>query len=82
VTDLPLDITSVEFGESVQHWIDQARVSSSSLHLRTDADGRLRLDGLPRGDYAWSVIGADGNPVTGTFTVLPKQVADVELDLP
>ena len=82
VTDVPLDITSVEFGDSVQHWLDQGRVSSSSPRLRTDDDGRLRLHGLPRGEYAWSVVGADGNSTTGNFTVLPKQVLDVDLDLP
>jgi hypothetical protein len=65
-------LTSVELGEEVNAWLRDGRVRGAS-ETRTGPSGKLRLEGLPRGAYAWSVSHANG-PLSGTFELSPGGV--------
>lgn len=76
-----LDISNVETGESVTAWLESGRISSSTNSLVTDEAGTLRLDGLPRGAYAWSHNKSDETVVSGTFEVPPRAMGTATLAL-
>jgi hypothetical protein len=75
-------IDSEEFGDSVAQWVADGRVAADPSTLQTDSDGHLRLQGLPRGRYAWSIAQPDGGVARGTFEVQPAQNSAVVFDLP
>lgn len=77
-----LRIESEEFSTPVDPWIADGRVASGSAGLITDSEGRLRLDGLPRGPYRWTVTLDDGTQVGGRFEVLPQRRVDVDVLIP
>jgi len=54
VGGVAVSLTSDEFGESVGDWLATGRVSSDT-GLVTDAQGVVRISGLPHGAYSWSV---------------------------
>ena len=66
VRDLALEIRSVEFDASLQDW--QARgLLPASASLATDAEGRLRVPGLPHGSYEWEAVAPDEVTFEGAF---------------
>jgi hypothetical protein len=66
---VPVELRSIEFGADVARWIEDGKVRAPG-GLVTGADGRLRLQGLPRGAYSWTIRGAEG-PVAGAFELAP-----------
>ena len=58
--DAGFDLTSLEYGESVEDWVAAGRVSSSTGGLRSGSDGVVTLVGLPNGAYSWQLNGAQG----------------------
>lgn len=77
-----LDVESVEFSKSVVEWVSSGEVQCSGAGLVTDGSGRVRLDGLPRGDYRWTCEFLDGSTVGGGFRVEPHRHVDVDVRLP
>jgi hypothetical protein len=73
-------LTSVEFEVSVEEWITDGRVQGASA-LRTGVDGKLVLEGLPRGVYVWSLATPDGL-VSDRLEIRPGQVNEVKIRLP
>jgi hypothetical protein len=57
------------FAASVAEWVAAERVQSSHPGLRTDGQGRLTLEGLPRGEYACHVRTPSGASVNVTLSV-------------
>lgn len=60
LVDSEVGLRSLEFNVDVGEWIAAGRVSSSTQALRTDGQGVLRVNGLPRGAYGWSIGGVEG----------------------
>ncbi len=82
VSQLAVDVTSLEFGTNVLEWVQGGRVTSSSPVLQADATGRVRVEGLPRGDYRWTVVTTAGEAVEGIATVPPAATERVRALLP
>jgi len=66
----PIELHSLEFDADAADWA-AAGLLDAPDGLVTDAAGRLRLEGLPHGDYRWTVLDAAGAATTGTATVDP-----------
>jgi len=77
-----LRVESEEFATSVDPWIADGRVSVSDTRGATDDQGRLRLDGLPRGTYRWSITLDEGATIGGRFDVEPHRRVDVDVLVP
>src|SRR5262249_40205871 len=58
VSGVLVELTASEFGVSVAQWIAEKNVRSSGLVA--DLQGRIRVDGLPHGPYAWRIALPDG----------------------
>jgi hypothetical protein len=80
VTGLMVELTPAEIDGDVASWIEERRVRAST-GLTTDAGGVLRVQGLPRGDYRWS-IGLADQPLEGAFELLPGRANVVRILLP
>jgi len=77
-----LRVESEEFATSVDPWIADGRVTASDARGATDDQGRLRLDGLPRGTYRWSITLDEGATIGGRFDVEPHRRVDVDVLVP
>jgi len=66
----------------VKEWVDAGQVDTSSPTLKTDSAGQLRVTGLPRGDYLWSLTTPGSQPAEGIATVLPGVARRVSILLP
>jgi hypothetical protein len=82
LASVALAIESEEFATPVTTWIASGAITSSDSACVTDAQGSLRLDGLPRGPYRWSITLDDGAQVGGRFDVEPQRRVDVDLSVP
>ncbi len=82
VSQLAVDLVSLEFGTNVLEWVQGGLVTSSSPVLQADATDLIRIEGLPRGDYRWTVVSAVGEAVGGVATVLPAATERVRVLLP
>jgi hypothetical protein len=75
-------LRSVEFGTDVMHWHAQNRVRVTPGDGRADASGRVAFEGLPHGEYAWTVELAGGGVQGGVLRVLPERRVTVPLLVP
>jgi hypothetical protein len=62
----------------VATWINDGRVSGEVSQLVTDASGKVHINGLPRGDYRWTI----GESASGTFVVVGGAVTHVDALVP
>jgi hypothetical protein len=76
------ELVSEEFGSVVVEWIERGLITSTTAGLNTDDQGRVRLDGLPRGGYRWSMAASDGSTASGRFEVRAGQRVDVSIQCP
>jgi hypothetical protein len=70
---LPLDVRSVELGETVASWLAGHQVSASPMSLTTDPQGELLLEGLPRGPYTVQLTTPAGEVVGVTVDVKARE---------
>ncbi len=77
VSAVAIELHSEEFGDSVASWLAQKRVDSGT-GLVSDRQGEIRIDGLPRGGYVWSVSGAQ---IGGAFELAPSETGQVLIQL-
>ncbi|NOT32130.1 MAG: hypothetical protein HOP15_16910 [Planctomycetes bacterium] len=77
---LAVELNSLEFGASVASWIEEKRVRSEGLV--TDLQGRIRVEGLPRGSYGWRIELPDREALEGELVVEPGPTSEVRLSLP
>ena len=68
MSGVQVELTSQEFQVPVEDWVRDEKVRAPN-GLKTDALGQLRIEGLPRGGYSWSVGGVQ--PSSGSFTLVP-----------
>jgi len=80
VSGMPVEFTSVEFDLPIETWLEEERVRAPR-GLTTDHEGAIRIEGLPRGEYSWSLTVGD-DPLTGSFELAPAQVNRVMASLP
>ena len=66
-------------GEAVGAWLARGAVRGS---LQSGADGRVRLERLPRGSYRWRTTNAAGMETGGVFEVRARETTRLVLDLP
>ncbi len=69
VSGAEVELSSIEFGCTVAAWLREEKVRAPN-GSSTDSGGVLRVGGLPRGAYAWSVTVGD-QLVRGTFELQP-----------
>jgi hypothetical protein len=62
----------------VATWIADGRVGGAPQQLVTDASGKLHVNGLPRGNYRWSI----GETASGSFEIVGGSVAHVDALVP
>lgn len=66
-----------ELSSDVGAWLAEGRLGGATSPI-TDSGGKLRLTGLPRGKYRWTV----GESATGEFDVVGGTVAQVDAVIP
>lgn len=71
VSGAEVEIRSLEFDVPVATWIEAERVRAPG-GLATDTRGTVRVEGLPRGAYAWALTAA-GQELGGSFELEPAQ---------
>jgi len=76
VSGLDVALRSVEFGADLELWLRGGKIRSSSA-LATNALGELRVEGLPRGPYIWSVGGGSGP--TGSFELASGRLNELSI---
>ncbi len=67
-----LALEHAELGQSAADWLAAERIAARD-GLVTDADGRFVLQGVPRGNYAWSCSLPDGPSAAGRFELAPRE---------
>jgi hypothetical protein len=72
VSDAEVELVSEEFDASVATWLQEERVRAPG-GLTTDTRGTIRVEGLPRGTYSWSLTAA-GQALTGSLVLAPAQI--------
>lgn len=72
-----IDLVSEECGTHVATWVAEGRVDVLAGELRTDRLGELALEGLPNGDYSWSIAAPGGGLAAGRVSVPPHETARV-----
>lgn len=72
IANAPVALTSDEYGVDVATWLAEGKVQSSS-GIATDANGTVRIDGLPNGLFTWQAAGQ-----SGTTTVPPNGVGSAK----
>jgi hypothetical protein len=82
VSDQVIDLKSVEFETDVAEWLEQKKVKSAQGGLQTDKSGRLRIDGLPRGDHVWSIDAGSGVVLEGLVSIPPNDLRKLPVYLP
>lgn len=75
VADAEIRLRSLEFGTDVADWVGAERVVAPG-GVRTDGFGVLRIFGLPRGSYRWSVRGDELSG--GALELLPGSANRLE----
>jgi len=82
VAGCTVHLDSEEFGASVASWRSEGRCSSTPSDCRTDTNGQLVVDEIPRGAYRWRIDLADGRIVEGRFEVEPARRVPLAIHLP
>jgi hypothetical protein len=77
-----LRIRSVEDDVDVTTWMASSAIRADPPTGLTDAHGVLRLDGLPNGDYAWSIESGAAALLQGSVGVLPVREVEALIDVP
>jgi hypothetical protein len=65
VADVPVEFTSLEFDVPIDTWLREEKIRAPG-GLTTDKRGSIRVEGLPRGKYSWSLT-AFVQPLTGSI---------------
>jgi len=78
VRDAAVTLYCDDLKTDVAVWIADGRVSGASQQLATDENGKLRVNGLPRGKYRWSV----GDSASGSFEIVGGTLAHVDALVP
>jgi hypothetical protein len=81
VGDVELDLENLEFRERASDWIAAGKASADG-GLRPDKEGRVRIDGIPRGKYRWRAARAGEVIASGELEVPPHGVASEKLLVP
>jgi hypothetical protein len=62
---VPVEFKSLEFDVPVDTWLREKKIRAPG-GLTTDKRGTIRVEGLPRGEYSWSLTAFD-QPLTGSI---------------
>ncbi|MBI5364607.1 MAG: hypothetical protein HZA53_15630 [Planctomycetes bacterium] len=74
-----VDLRSIEMDTTVAAWAAGGRVPAPAGGLVTNAQGKLRVNGLPNGKYAWRVFAPSGGELSGEVDVPPQAVGALEV---
>lgn len=72
-----LELAHRELGEEAGAWIASGLLARPSGGLTSDQDGRLILEGVPRGTYRWKWTAPGGESATGEVVLAPRGRAEV-----
>lgn len=76
-----LELSGVEISGTAAEWLEAMRIESSSLALRTDAQGRLVLRGLPAVTVRWHLRGVGVSSAEGELRLAPSTTNQVRARL-
>jgi hypothetical protein len=65
VADVPVELESLEFDVPIDTWLREEKIRAPG-GLTTDERGTIRVEGLPRGEYSWSLTAFE-QPLTGSI---------------
>ncbi|MBL8860968.1 MAG: carboxypeptidase regulatory-like domain-containing protein [Planctomycetes bacterium] len=82
LSECAIQLESEEFGTSIDAWCAEGRCPRTPADGRTDAGGRLVVDGLPRGEYRWTALPPGGEAMSGRVVVEAGRRALLELNVP
>jgi hypothetical protein len=82
LADAPARIRSIEFQTGIEGWLSAGRIKTSTGTLRTDAEGRLRIDALPHGSYSIEFTRSDGELFSSSFDVGVSTLIEAPFDIP
>jgi hypothetical protein len=87
VAGIPIDLVHVELGAGAAQWLQQQRIRCTSGGLGAGAlvpgaNGKLALQGLPRGSYTWSVALPNGAQSDGICEVVGGAAQQAFVSLP
>jgi len=74
-------VRSVEFDCDVADWLAEGRVQSET-RLVTDSKGHVRIEGLPRGSYRWTIALEGGKTLESVIEVPAARVGQERIVLP
>ncbi len=74
-----LVLRSVQYGSTVDAWIEAGRLPAHRARLVADAAGRCEVLGLPCGPYDWELVLPDGARATGRLEVRETAHAPIAL---
>jgi hypothetical protein len=77
-----VDLQSIENHAWASEWLAQGAIEASSAALRTDGEGRVRLQGLPNGDFRYRVTAASGAIAEAVVSVPPASIKKLAVTLP
>lgn len=76
-SEIEVELRSAEFEAPVSSWL-QGGQACSTTGLTTDRLDKIRIEGLPRGKYTWSVTGGDQD-LAGSFVLHHGEVNTVSI---
>ncbi len=75
VSNAAVSLTSNEFSQSVSTWLADGLINTSTGTLRTDDSGKLRVSGVPNGEYSLNVNGEDTSITIPAWSTLEHEIA-------
>jgi hypothetical protein len=80
IADVPVEFESLEFELPIDAWLAQERIRAPG-GLTTDGRGKVRVEGLPRGTYSWSLTAFE-QPLSGSIELEPAKANRASAHLP
>jgi hypothetical protein len=71
IADVPVEFESIEFDVPIDAWLAAERIRAPG-GLTTDKRGTIRVEGLPRGTYSWSLTAFE-QPLSGSIELEPAK---------
>jgi hypothetical protein len=71
IADVPVEFESIEFDVPIDAWLAAERIRAPG-GLTTDKRGTIRVEGLPRGSYSWSLTAFE-QPLSGSIELEPAK---------
>lgn len=82
VANARLELRSERLGQTASEWIAEGWIAAPIGGMRTQSDGSITIQGLPRDTYAWRLEIDTGQSVEGSCTVTARTTTALEIVVP